>query len=156
MPSVLIPCRQIFRLDSNDLADNIVGKIHGTDFILLVARERGVPVTIDGSSCVPPLPNEYDVKEQIREITESGGEAVDVAIKLCLYCMKTQVFLDGNKRAAVIFANHYLIAHGGGFLVIPEKEVPEFKRLLVGYYEGDDISTIADFMKSNCWKTIQN
>lgn len=70
--------------------------------------------------------------------------------------MKTQVFLNGNKRAAVIFANHYLIAHGGGFLVIPKKEVPEFKRLLVGYYEGDDISTIADFMKSNCSKTIQS
>jgi len=37
--------------------------------------------------------------------------------------MKAQIFLDGNKRAAVTFANHYLITHGGGFIVIPEKEV---------------------------------
>ena len=36
-----------------------------------------------------------------------------------------------NKRASVIFANHYLISHASGFLVIPEKGVPEFKRLLV-------------------------
>lgn len=71
-----------------------------------------------------------------------------------LYCMKTQIFLDGNKRASVIFANHYLIAHGGGFLVIPEKEVPEFKKLLVKYYEGEDISVIAAFMKERCWKTM--
>ncbi len=119
-------------------------------------RIRGVPVTIGGSSYVPPLPNELDVKDRIREITEEADEAINIAIKLCLYCMKTQVFLDGNKRAAVIFANHYLIAHGGGFLVIPEKDVPEFKRLLVKYYEGENISIITTFMKEHCWKTIQS
>lgn len=119
-------------------------------------RIRGVPVTIGGSSYVPPLPNELDVKDRIREITKEADEAINIAIKLCLYCMKTQVFLDGNKREAVIFANHYLIAHGGGFLVIPEKEVPEFKLLLVKYYEFEDISIIATFMKEHCWKTIQS
>ncbi|MDY6062392.1 MAG: hypothetical protein SPI53_01140 [Erysipelotrichaceae bacterium] len=48
---------------------------------------------------------------------------------------------------AVIFANHYLISHGGSFLVIPEKEVPKFKNLLVKYYEINDMSVISDFMK---------
>ena len=117
-------------------------------------RIRGVPVTIGGSSYVPPLPNEPDVKDRIREITEEANEAINIAIKLCLYCMKTQIFLDGNKRASVIFANHYLIAHGGGFLVIPEREVPEFKKLLVKYYEGEDISVITAFMKERCWRTM--
>ncbi len=117
-------------------------------------RIRGVPVAIGGTSYIPPLPVEWEVKEKIREITELTDEAIDVAIKLCLYCMKTQIFLDGNKRAAVIFANHYLIAHGGGFLVIPEKEVPEFKGLLVKYYEGEDISVLTDFLKKNCWKRM--
>jgi prophage maintenance system killer protein len=70
--------------------------------------------------------------------------------------MKTQIFLDGNKRASVLFANHYLISRGGGFLVIPEKKVSEFKRLLVKYYEGEDISVIAAFMKEHCWKTMQS
>ena len=69
--------------------------------------------------------------------------------------MKTQIFLDGNKRASVIFANQYLIAHGGGFLVIPENEVTQFKKLLVKHYEGEDISVIAGFMKEHCWKTIK-
>ena len=117
-------------------------------------RIRGVPVTIGGSSYVPPLPNEGDVKDRIREITEENGDVIDVAIKLCLYCMKIQVFLDSNKRASVIFANHYLISHGGGILVIPEKEVPEFKSLLVRYYEGENISIISNFMKKNCWKKM--
>lgn len=117
-------------------------------------RIRGVPVTIGGSSYVPPLPSELDVKERIQEIVEEDDDSINTAIRLCLYCMKTQVFLDGNKRASVIFANHYLIAHGGGFLVIPEKEVSEFKKLLVKYYEGEDISVISAFMKERCWKRM--
>ncbi len=117
-------------------------------------RIRGVPVTIGGSSYVPPLPIELDVKEQIREIVDQDDEAVNIAIRLCLYCMKTQIFLDGNKRASVIFANHYLISHGGGFLVIPDQAGPEFKKLLVSYYEGEDESVIADFLRENCWERM--
>ena len=115
-----------------------IARVVNEGFFAEGGRIRGVPVTIGGSSYVPPLPNELDVKEKIREIIEESDEVINTAIKLCLYCMKTQIFLDGNKRASVIFANHYLISHGGGFLVIPEKEVPEFKRLLVKYYEGED------------------
>lgn len=77
-------------------------------------------------------------------------EVVDIAIGLCLYCMKTQVFTDGNKRASVIFANHNLIAHGEGFIVIPEKDVSEFKKLLVAFYEGESIEVISNFMRERC------
>ena len=133
-----------------------IARLVNEGFFAEGGRIRGVPVTIGGSSYVPPLPNEPDVKDQIREIIEQDENAIDIAIKLCLYCMKTQIFLDGNKRAAVIFANHYLISHGGGFLVIPEKEVPEFKHLLVKYYEGEDFKVIASFMKERCWKTIND
>ena len=132
-----------------------IARLVNEGFFAEGGRIRGVPVTIGSSSYVPPLPNELDVKDRIREIVEEEDEAINIAIKLCLYCMKTQIFLDGNKRASVIFANQYLIAHGGGCLVIPENEVPQFKKLLVKYYEGEDISVIAGFMKEHCWKTIK-
>lgn len=131
-----------------------IARLVNEGFFAEGGRIRGVPVTIGGSSYIPPIPNEIDIKDEITEIIDDDADAIDIAIKLCLYCMKTQIFLDGNKRASVIFANHYLISHGGGFLVIPEKEVPEFKNLLVKYYEGEDISIISDFMKKNCWKTM--
>ena len=117
-------------------------------------RIRGVPVTIGGSSYIPPLPIEVEVRERIEEILRSDLEDIDKSIQLCLYTMKTQVFIDGNKRAAVIFANHFLIAHGQGFLVIPEAHVAEFKKLLVTYYEGADAKIITVFLKENCWKTF--
>ncbi len=117
-------------------------------------RIRGVPVTIGGTSYIPPLPIESIVKENITAITITEDEAVNIAIKLCLYCMKTQVFNDGNKRASVIFANHYLISKGCGMIVIPEAEVPEFKHLLVAYYEDKDNGEILEFMKTKCLKTF--
>ena len=133
-----------------------IAKLVNEVFFAEGGRIRGVPVTIGGSSYIPPLPNEPDVKDRIRDIVEENDEAINIAIKLCLYCMKTQIFMDGNKRASVIFANHYLISHGGGVLVIPEKEVPEFKRLLVKYYEGEEYSIIATFLKERCWRTMQS
>lgn len=131
-----------------------IARIVNEGFYMEGGRIRGVPVSIGGTSYIPPLPNEYDVKEKITEIIATEGEVIDKAIKLCLYCMKTQVFLDGNKRASVIFANHYLISQGGGFIVIPENKVPEFKTLLVKYYEGEDISILITFIKTHCWKTF--
>lgn len=131
-----------------------IAKIVNEGFFIEGGRIRGVPVTIGGSSYIPSLPNEIDVKNKIKELTEENVEVIDIAINLCLYCMKTQIFLDGNKRASVIFANHYLISNGGGFLVIPEKKVSEFKKLLVRYYEGEDRTVISNFMKKYCWKKM--
>lgn len=68
--------------------------------------------------------------------------------------MKTQVFNDGNKRASAIFANHYLISKGQSLIIIPESHVPEFKRLLVAYYENRDNSEIVAFMRSKSWRTF--
>lgn len=132
-----------------------IAKLVNEGFFADGGRIRGVPVSIGGTSYIPPLPIEIDVKDRIAEIVARGDEPIDVAIALCLYCMRTQIFLDGNKRASVIFANHFLIAHGGGCLVIPEKEVPEFKRLLVEYYESGDLEVIKPFMKEKCWKKMK-
>jgi prophage maintenance system killer protein len=117
-------------------------------------RIRGVPVSIGGCKYVPPIPVETIVKESVQSITSAKKKPIDIAIDLCLYVMKTQVFIDGNKRAAVIFANHYMIANGAGLLVIPESEVPEFKKLLVKYYENDNKAEITSFLREKCWRKM--
>ncbi|MBR7060826.1 MAG: Fic family protein, partial [Eubacterium sp.] len=117
-------------------------------------NRRGVPVTIGGTGYIPPLPIETVVIEHIDEIINRTDACIDNAIALCLYTMKTQIFNDGNKRAAVIFANHYLISKGEGFIAIPEGDVPEFKKLLVAYYEDKDNGEIVDFIKTKCWRTF--
>ena len=132
-----------------------IARLVNEGFYIEGGRLRGVPVKIGGSSYIPPLPIEVDVKETIENITSANESAVDIAISLCLYCMKAQLFNDGNKRAAVLFANHYLISHGGGILVIPEQSVPEFKQLLVLYYEGNDDGKIREFMRRVCIRNFK-
>lgn len=129
-----------------------IAKLVNEGFFQNGGRIRGVPVTIGGTAYKPPLPIESVVMENIKAITEADCDVLDIAIELCLYCMKTQIFNDGNKRASVIFANHYLIANAGGLLVIHEANVPEFKRLLVRYYEDRDTGEIKEFLKANCHK----
>lgn len=146
--------RDVIQSESNYYMLCHIAKLVNEGFFYNGGRIRGVPVTIGGCTYVPPIPIEPVVIETIDEIRSQKKDAATIAIELCLYCMKTQVFTDGNKRASVIFANHYLIAHGMGFLVIPEKDVPEFKKLLVAYYEGESIEIISRFMKERCWKNF--
>ena len=131
-----------------------IAKLVNEGFFQDGGRIRGVPVTIGGTSYIPPMPIESIVKENLEALLNAELPPDEKAIRLCLYCMKTQIFNDGNKRASVIFANHYLIAQGGGMLIIPEKHVPEFKRLLVSYYEGKDNGEIIRFLKEQCMKTF--
>lgn len=131
-----------------------IAKLVNEGFYPNGGRIRGIPVTMDGTKYLPPIPVEADIKDGIEKILRSTAAAEEKAIALCLYCMKTQVFNDGNKCAAVIFANHYLISQGGGMVAIPEREVPMFKKLLVAYYESRDNGEIMRFMKEKCVKTF--
>ena len=131
-----------------------IAKLVNEGFFTDGGKIRGVPVKIGGSSYIPPIPIETIVKERISDIINSEVDDIEIAINLCMYCMKTQIFIDGNKRASVIFANHYLISHGQGFLVIPEEHVPEFKKKLVPFYEGEELRVVSEFLKKNCWKTL--
>ncbi len=132
-----------------------IAKLINEGFYTNGGRVRSVPVRIGGCSYTPPIPVESDVKDAISDILTSQKEDIDKAIDLCLYSMKTQIFIDGNKRAAVILANHFMISHGLGLLIVPEKEVPAFKKLLVKYYETDDSAEIREFLTKKCWRAYE-
>lgn len=116
---------------------------------------RNVPVTIGGCVYIPPLPFEDQVREDIRNIVESNKTPLDNAIDALLYIKKKQLFLDGNKRTAVIFANHILIKNAAGLIVIPAEKVDEYKKLLIHYYETNEKETIIKFLKDECYKSLK-
>lgn len=146
--------RDVIQSESNYHMLCHIAKLVNEGFFYDGGRIRGIPVQIGGTTYVPPLPIKTVVIERIDEIRKQNKEPIDIASELCMYCMKTQVFMDGNKRASIIFANHYLIAQGMGFLVIPEMDVPEFKKLLVEYYEGAPLEIIGAFLREKCWKNF--
>lgn len=114
---------------------------------------RSVPVTIGGTKWKPDLPMESLVKEQLSEVL-SIEDVYERALNALLFVTKKQLFIDGNKRTAVIFANHILISNGAGIVVIPEDEVDEYKKLLIHYYETDEKAEILDFLYKHCLTKI--
>ena len=129
-----------------------INEIVEEGFSYTAGRIRSVPVTIGGSNYLPPLPYEPQIKEELNEML-SMDNSYNIAIELLLYVMKKQLYLDGNKRTAVIFANHYLISRGMGLIVIPAELVEDFKKLLIEYYE-DKNEDIKEFLYNKCLTKI--
>lgn len=123
-------------------------------FYFNAGRLRDVPVAIGGTDWRPEMPVESKVVEDLNQILSKKVSDIDKAINLVLFVMRSQIFIDGNKRTAVIFANHFLIQRGLGLLYIPEDKVEEFKKLLVDFYKTEKKSAISDFLKKYCLLTI--
>ncbi len=115
---------------------------------------RTTPVKIGGTAWVPDLPIESVIKEELNLILESDQNDVDKAINLLLYTVKKQMFLDGNKRTSVIYANHYLISKGKGIIVIPVEKIEKYKLLLIKYYESNNDKDIKTFLINECFIEI--
>lgn len=126
-----------------------INQIIEDGFSLFAGRLRSVPVSIGGSNYIPPLPIENIIKEELQNILNSDLSIIDKTIELLLFVSKKQLFLDGNKRTAVIFANHFLISNAGGIIVIPVEKIDKYKKLLIEYYESKN-NDIKDFLKNEC------
>lgn len=131
-----------------------INKMVEERFYYSAGKVRSVPVTIGGTAWKPDLPIESLIKEELEEIFNKKINDVDRAIELLLYTMKKQVFVDGNKRTAVIYSNHYLISKGKGIIAIPAELTEEFKDLLIHYYEGKGEKEIKKFIKEKCYMSI--
>lgn len=131
-----------------------INKFVEEGFYYLAGSLRTTPVKIGGTSWTPELPIEADIKDNLNSILSLDIDDVKKSIKLLLYVVKSQMFIDGNKRTSVIFANHYLISKGKGLIVIPDNLVSEYKNLLIKYYESDIDDEIMNFLMNKCYRKI--
>ena len=132
----------------------IINKYIEEGFYYNAGELRTTPVNIGGTSWKPELPIETDIKNDLKDILNSSKNDLDIAIRLLLYVTRKQMFIDGNKRTAVIFANHYLISKGLGLIVIPVEIIDDYKNLLISYYETNKDKEIFDFIKNKCYLAI--
>ncbi len=131
-----------------------INKFVEEGFYYLAGSLRTTPVKIGGTSWTPELPIEADIKDNLNNILSLDIDDVQKSIKLLLYVVKSQMFIDGNKRTSVIFANHYLISKGKGLIVIPDNLVSKYKNLLIKYYESDIDDEIMNFLMNKCYRKI--
>ena len=112
-------------------------------------------VRISGTSYLPELPNAEKIHREISSLLSSANET-DAAISLMLYLMRTQPFLDGNKRVATLICNKILIEKGHGIFSLPPENKEAFATLLVEFYEANDPSALKKFISENCLTGLSN
>ena len=139
----------ISKTDYNTLC--MINRLVLEGFYYTAGMLRSVPVNIGGTTWKPDIPIESDIKNDLNKIINDSKNVLDTSIELLLYVIKKQMFIDGNKRTSVIFANHYLISKGKGLIAIPVEKLDIFKKLLIQYYETDTKKEITNFIKKECY-----
>lgn len=66
-----------------------------------------------------------------------------------LWAMRRQMFLDGNKRTAMLLANKILIENGCGIIAVKESDLDVFGEKLIKFYETNDMEEIKEFLYEN-------
>ena len=110
---------------------------------------RKIPVRIGGTSWKPDMPIESQIKEQLADVL-SIESPTERAIMLTLYLMRKQIFLDGNKRAAMLAGNQVMIASGCGIISVPIEHQQTFRNMLITFYESGDAGELSWFLYENC------
>ena len=114
-------------------------------------RTGTVGVTlVDGSRHTPPAMSEVDVQNLLGQIENRSNSTTETAIRSILAFMRQQIFWDGNKRTATLFANAMLIEKGCGILEISELQMPEFNTKLSDFYRSGDDTDVATYLYQNC------
>lgn len=65
------------------------------------------------------------------------------------------MFIDGNKRVAMLFANKIMIDNGCGIIVINQKDQQEFYEKLIKYYETGNERDLKNFIYNNCIEALE-
>ena len=142
-----------FLLNDIDLELNLayicqINKIIGEGIFYNPGIIRSTPVNIGGTTWQPPIPFESQIKEELDRV--AGESNTERAINMMLYLMRKQIFLDGNKRTAMLIANKIMIENGCGIISIPIDKQPEFYKLLIKYYETNNNEEIKKYIYDYC------
>ncbi len=122
-----------------------VNKQVGENLIYGSGTPRNFPVTIKGTDWKPDMPIESIIKEELEDIL-SMSNPTEQAITIMLYLMRKQIFGDGNKRTAMLVANHVMIRNGAGIISLSNEDHRKFGKMLKEYYETNEIEKVKQFV----------
>ena len=129
----------------------IIGANMATLHVDQIGNLRTTPIFVGGVKNHDfGMPDEEEIRNELQEISLMADPTIH-ALKLYLYLCRSQMFRDGNKRTANICANYFMIQNACGLLTIKEELVPDFKILLVNWYETGDDTDMINFLLNKCY-----
>lgn len=152
-----------FILENNDLKYDYkllchIHKLVGDKLVLEqdLGKIRTTPVNIGGTTWKPVFPIESKIKEELKELLNQKEKTnTEIAIEMMLYIMRKQMFIDGNKRVAMLFANKIMIDNGCGIITIAQNLQETFYEKLITYYENGNMKDLKEWIYSNCIDGIE-
>ena len=116
-----------------------------------LGRIRTTPVNVGGTKWQPQFPIESQIVEELNILLNQKEKSkTEIAIELMLYIMRTQMFIDGNKRVAMLFANKIMIDNGCGIITVAQEYQPTFYEKLIKYYETNEMTDIKKWIYNYC------
>ena len=104
-----------------------------------LGRIRTTPVNIGGTKWKPQFPIESQIKEELEWLLNQPLKTkTEITIEIMLWIMRRQMFIDGNKRVAMLFANKIMIDNGCGIITISQDNQENFFEKLIKFYETGD------------------
>lgn len=104
-----------------------------------LGRLRTTPVNIGGTTWKPQFPSKSQIKEELEKLLNQPEKTkTEIAIEVMLWIMRRQMFIDGNKRVGMLFANKIMIDNGCGIITISQENQPTFFEKLIKFYETGD------------------
>ena len=112
-----------------------------------LGRLRTTPVNIGGTSWKPQIPIESQIKEELEQLLNQPEKTkTEIAIEIMLWIMRRQMFIDGNKRVGMLFANKIMIDNGCGIITISQENQSTFFEKLIKFYESGDNSDLKQWI----------
>jgi len=116
-----------------------------------VGALRTIPIYVGGVKNHDfGIPDQITIEDELKHLSDINDPVIR-ALNLFLYLCKTQMFRDGNKRTANLCANYVLIENGCGLLSIREDLVPDFKVLLIHWYEEGNATDMMNLLLNKCY-----
>ena len=116
-----------------------------------LGKIRTTPVNIGGTSWKPQFPIESQIKEELDVLLNQENKTkTEIAIEIMLSLMRRQIFIDGNKRVAMLFANKIMIDNGCGIITIAQENQETFYEKLIRYYESGNMQELKQWIYDTC------
>lgn len=141
-----------------DIDFNYISSINslvGNNVIEAPGKIRVYEVKMAGTEWVPKIPYISDIEKLIKEINSIENDTERIITFMCKL-MKLQLFNDGNKRTAMLIANHELIKNGRGIISVSQDNKVEFGTKLISYYEDEEkLQDLIEFIYNKCLYGIE-
>lgn len=96
------------------------------------------------------------VKDELEKLLNQPLKTkTEIAIEVMLWIMRRQMFIDGNKRVAMLFVNKIMIDNGCGIITISQENQPMFFEKLINFYESGDNTDLKEWIYETSIDGIQ-